>query len=407
MGIGVYSGAVKMVSPFMRKAALWYQGRRDIFRKLEQAVGGSERIIWFHAASLGEFEQGRPVMEAVREYYPSYKILLTFFSPSGYEIRRNYSGADWVFYLPADTPRNAARFLDTVKPEMAVFIKYEFWLNYLAELSRREVPTYIISAVFRPDSIFSGRGGSFPSGAPFFPSVVRTGCRFAGAARRDRRHECHRRGDTRFDRVGRIADGARRLPAVEDFAAGGTVFVAGSTWPPDEEILVRLINVNPGMKFIVAPHEMDEKRIKEMAGAVRGGAVRYTEYGEADDGGEKQLLIIDTIGILSSVYGYGSYAYIGGGFGVGIHNTLEAAAFGIPVAFGPNYAKFREARDLISLGAARSISSYEELAVWLASLQSDRQAYGRAAAEAGAYVRSHRGATEIILRGLFEGQERE
>ena len=408
LGIGVYSGAVKMVSPFMRKAALWYQGRRDIFRKLEQAVGSSERIIWFHAASLGEFEQGRPVMEAVREYYPSYKILLTFFSPSGYEIRRNYSGADWVFYLPADTPRNAAHFLDTVKPEMAVFIKYEFWLNYLAELSRREVPTYIISAVFRPDSIFFRPwGGAFRralrSFRRLFVQDADSQALLAGIGVTN----VTVAGDTRFDRVGRIADGARRLPAVEDFAAGGTVFVAGSTWPPDEEILVRLINANPGMKFIVAPHEMDEKRIKEMAGAVRGGAVRYTEYGEADDGGEKQLLIIDTIGILSSVYGYGSYAYIGGGFGVGIHNTLEAAAFGIPVAFGPNYAKFLEARDLISLGAARSISSYEELAVWLASLQSDRQAYGRAAAEAGAYVRSHRGATEIILRGLFEGQERE
>ena len=279
MGIGVYSGAVKMVSPFMRKAALWYQGRRDIFRKLEQAVGGSERIIWFHAASLGEFEQGRPVMEAVREYYPSYKILLTFFSPSGYEIRRNYSGADWVFYLPADTPRNAARFLDTVKPEMAVFIKYEFWLNYLAELSRREVPTYIISAVFRPDSIFFRPwGGAFRralrSFRRLFVQDADSQALLAGIGVTN----VTVAGDTRFDRVGRIADGARRLPAVEDFAAGGTVFVAGSTWPPDEEILVRLINVNPGMKFIVAPHEMDEKRIKEMAGAVRGETAPYHRY---------------------------------------------------------------------------------------------------------------------------------
>ena len=240
-----------------------------------------------------------------------------------------------------------------------------------------------VSAVFRPDSIFFRPwGGAFRralrSFRRLFVQDADSQALLAGIGVTN----VTVAGDTRFDRVGRIADGARRLPAVEDFAAGGTVFVAGSTWPPDEEILVRLINANPGMKFIVAPHEMDEKRIKEMAGAVRGGAVRYTEYGEADDGGEKQLLIIDTIGILSSVYGYGSYAYIGGG-------------------------KFREARDLISLGAARSISSYEELAVWLASLQSDRQAYGRAAAEACAYVRSHRGATEIILRGLFEGQERE
>lgn len=402
LGIRFYTGAVRLASPFVRKAALWTQGRRDIFPQLERAVGDGGRIIWFHAASLGEFEQGRPVMEALRERYPDYRILLTFFSPSGYEIRKNYSGADWVFYLPADTPRNAARFLDAVKPEMAVFIKYEFWLNYLSALAERGVPAYIISSIFRRDSVFFRPwGGAFRRALRSFRRLFVQDAESEGLLAGIGVTAVTVAGDTRFDRVGRIADGARRLPQVEDFVDGGTVFVAGSTWAPDEELLVRLMNANPDVKFILAPHEMDEKRIGELEAAVNGGAVRYTRYGEADGGRDKQLLIIDTIGILSSVYSYGSYAYIGGGFGVGIHNTLEAATFGMPVAFGPNYAKFREARDLVALGAAQSVAGYEELSAWFSALRSDGEAYDRAAKQAAEYVRSHRGATSIILRELF------
>lgn len=406
LGINLYSCAVRAVSPFVRKAASWSEGRKGLFPELERAVSGSGPIVWIHAASLGEFEQGRPVIEAIRERYPGYRILLTFFSPSGYEVRKDYRGADWVFYLPADTPRNAERFLDAVAPEIAVFIKYEFWLNYLEALSRRGIPTYIVSAVFRRDSVFFRLwGGAFRRALRTFRRLFvqddESKELLAGIGVR----QVTVAGDTRFDRVGRIAGEARRLPVVEDFADGRDVFVAGSTWPPDEEMLIRLADAFPDMKFVIAPHEMDEKRIGALAASVKGGAVRYTSYGAADDGKDKQLLIVDTIGILSSVYGYGRYAYVGGGFGAGIHNTLEAAVFGMPVAFGPNYGKFREAHDLIAAGAARSVSGYEELEAWLSGLRTDRKAYGRAAAAAGTYVRSHRGATDIILREIFAGRK--
>lgn len=400
LGIQMYTGGIKAASPFVEKAGLWVSGRKNLFEELRRKVSGG-RIIWIHAASLGEFEQGRPVIEAVREQYPHYRILLTFFSPSGYEIRRNYEGADWVFYLPADSPRNVSKFLDTVRPEMAIFIKYEFWLNYLSELSKRGIPTYIISAAFRQDSIFfRSYGKPFRKALSSFRRIFvqdensmrlleEIGARNVSVA-----------GDTRFDRVAKIATDAKRLPLIADFTGEAPVFVAGSTWEPDEEILIKLINANPGIKFIVAPHEMDEKRIAKLIASTEGGAVRYTQYDKTTHGKGCRLLVVDTIGILSSVYSYGDYAYIGGGFGAGIHNTLEAAAFGIPVAFGPNYGKFREARELIETGAAQSVSSYGELAAWLNELD-NKKSYVSASAAAGDYVRSRCGATDIILQEIF------
>lgn len=392
-----------MVSSFNEKAGAWVRGHKKLLTTLQSSITDG-KILWIHAASLGEFEQGRPVIEAVRERYPQYRILLTFFSPSGYEIRRNYKGADWVFYLPADTPSNVRRFLDIVRPEAAIFIKYEFWLNYLSELSRRGIKTYIISALFRRDSIFFR-----PAGAPFRRALGVFDRLFV----QDENSKILLKeigidnvavaGDTRFDRVAKIAGAAERLPAVEEFVGGcSSVFVAGSTWEPDEDILVRLINANPDVKFIVAPHEMDEKRIANLMEAVEGGAVRYTRYEDTPGACGCRVLVVDVIGILSSVYSYGNYAYIGGGFGVGIHNTLEAAAFGLPVAFGPNYRKFREAVGLIEAGAARSVSSCEELAEWFGELKTEDK---RAAASAAArdYVLSRCGATDLILREIFEG----
>lgn len=393
-----------MASPFNKKAGAWVRGRKKLLDGLRNEMTDG-RTVWIHAASLGEFEQGRPVIEAVREQYPQYRILLTFFSPSGYEIRRNYKGADWVFYLPADTPRNVRRFLDAVRPEVAIFIKYEFWLNYLAELSRRGIKTYIISAIFRSDSIFFR-----PAGAPFRRALRGFDRLFVQDADSLRLldgigiRNVSVAGDTRFDRVAKIAGGAERLPIVEDFIGGSKVFVAGSTWEPDEDILIRFINAHPEMKFIVAPHEMDERRIGRLLAEVEGGAVRYTEYEKRAGAAGCRLLVVDVIGILSSVYSYGSYGYIGGGFGVGIHNTLEAAAFGVPVAFGPNYRKFREAVELIEAGAARSISSYEELASWFGEL-SEEGRYSAASSAAGEYVRSRCGATDIILREIFGSKE--
>lgn len=401
-GIRLYSGAIGLAAPFKEKARLWKKGRRGIMEHIAQAVNGAENVIWVHAASLGEFEQGRPVIEEIRERHPEYRILLTFFSPSGYEIRKNYNGADWVFYLPADTPSNARRFLDAVRPVAAIFIKYEFWLNYLRELDRRAVPTYIISAIFRKDSVFFR-----PYGAAF-RRALRTFRRLFVQDDESARllagigvDNVTVAGDTRFDRVCKIAGHAASLPIVERFMHGGRAFVAGSTWPPDEELLLRLMDGNRQMRFIVAPHEMDSKRIESLIAAAPGGGIRYSACNDEEYGADRQLLVIDTIGILSSVYVYASHAYIGGGFGAGIHNTLEAAVFGIPVAFGPNYGKFREACELVECGAARSVASYDELEEWLSSLPCGSAEYVRAAEAAGHYVLSRQGATEAIMATLF------
>lgn len=401
-GIYFYSACVWLASPFVGKAKLLSVGRKGLIGKIKDAIKPDDKVFWIHAASLGEFEQGRPVIDTVREKYPDYKILLTFFSPSGYEIRKNYGGADWVFYLPSDTPRNSRRFLDAVHPEVAMFVKYEFWLNYLNNLGRRGIKTYIISAIFRPDSVFFRPYGRlfrralrnfthiFVQDQPSRELLAGIGITNTTVA-----------GDTRFDRVGVIADRAKKLPILDDFTAECEVLVAGSTWQPDEELLIELMNHNPDMKFVVAPHEMDEGRIKLLMDGAGGGAVRYTVYENDPSAKERQLLVIDTIGILSSVYSYGNFAYIGGGFGVGIHNTLEAAAFSIPLCFGPNYEKFREARELIADGAARSISDYEEVAEWLSALRRDKDAYQAAASRAGQYVISGRGATDTILREVM------
>ena len=398
-GIHTYTAAIRMAAPFSAKAKLWTQGRKQILQRLRECVHG-EKIIWVHAASLGEFEQGRPVIEALRERCPEYKILLTFFSPSGYEIRRNYNGADWVFYLPADTARNAAEFLDIVRPAAAVFIKYEFWLNYLNELAVRGVPTYLISAIFRRDAVFfKPYGKAFLSALATFRTIFVQDQPSRQLLEEFGVGQTVVAGDTRFDRVTTIVRNAVELPLVEDFAAGRPVFVAGSTWGPDEQILAELINQTEGMKFIIVPHEIDNNRIEKFAAAVTGGCQRYTSY---EQGRDAKVLVIDTIGVLSSVYRYGRYAYIGGGFGVGIHNTLEAAVYGIPVVFGPNYKKFKEAVDLIAAGGAASISDCTGLTAWFRRLESDDSAWQSAASAAGNYVATHTGATETILKTLTD-----
>ena len=341
LGLVLYVWAIALASPWHRKAKLWIDGRKGLFRRMKESIDPSARIIWIHAASLGEFEQGRPLIEKIRKEHPEYKILLTFFSPSGYEIRKNYDQADYIFYLPIDTPRKARRFLDIAHPEIAIFVKYEFWINLLTELRRRSIRSYIVSAIFRRNSIFfRPYGGMWRQALEsfdvmFVQNVVA--------------------GDTRFDRVAEIAAAAKKIDLIERFKGGTRLLIAGSTWGPDEDLLIRLINDNPSVKFIVAPHEMDESRINRLLAETLGGAVRYTQCTAETSFDGKQLLVLDTVGILSSAYGYAEWGYIGGGFGVGIHNTLEAATFGLPIAFGPNYEKFKEARDLVTLGAATSI----------------------------------------------------
>ena len=397
--IAVYALLIRLVTPFNRKARLWCEGRKGLTERLQRAIGDAEHIVWVHSSSLGEFEQGRPIVDYIRAHYPDYKILLTFFSPSGYEMRKNYPNADYVSYIPVDTRRRVRQFLDAVKPEVAIFVKNEFWLNMLAELRRRNIRTYLASAIFRRNSIFFNPVGDIWRKAlhSFDTLFVQDEGSKALLAEIGVENVVVA-GDTRFDRVSAIAEQAEKVEIIEQFKGDKRLFVAGSTWGPDEEILLPLINENPDIKFVIAPHEMDESRIDRILREVKGGAVRYTQL--PSDFTDKQVLVLDTIGLLSRVYGSAEWAYVGGGFGVGIHSTLEAAVYGMPVAFGTNYRKFREACDLIALGAGRSVRSAEELKAWFDELKSDKEYLARLSALAKVYVGQHRGATEKIVKEI-------
>ena len=403
IGICIYVRCIALAARWYPKARLWCEGRRGLFERMAAAVSAGDRIVWIHSASLGEFEQGRPVIERIREQHPEYKILLTFFSPSGYEIRKNYEGADYVFYLPADMPSQVRRFLDIVRPEIAIFVKYEYWLNMLAELRRRNIRTYIISAIFRRNSVFFRfYGGLWRRALRSFETIFVQNPESAELLAGIGFENVKVAGDTRFDRVAKIAGQARRIDLIDRFCGQNRVFIAGSTWAPDEELLLHLINDNPSVKFIVAPHEMNEERIAHLCAGVKGGAIRYTKCTPLTSFGSKQMLVLDTVGVLASAYGYASWAYIGGGFGVGIHNTLEAAAFGLPIAFGPNYGKFREARELVALEAAASVSDYEGLSRWFAPLRDNEEYLRKVSRKAREYTVRNQGATDIIVENIFQ-----
>lgn len=400
LGIRLYSLLLRLIAPFHPKAKLWVEGRRGIFERLEQTVEKGSEPIWFHFASLGEFEQGRSVMEAIKEKYPTEKILITFFSPSGYEIRKHTPLADYVFYLPADTPKNVRQFMDIVKPKMAIFTKYEYWYYYFKALHSRKTPLLMISAIFREEQIFfKWYGGFFRKilkHVTFFftqdaDSVLwlkSIGITKAGLA-----------GDTRFDRVVQLPKQRRSLPEVDKFLAGSKeVLVAGSTWLPDEKLLAALSVKHATLKIVLAPHEIHETHLTEIAGLFPTALFfsKFESY-RTKEILEANVLVIDNIGMLSSLYGYGQLAYIGGGFGVGIHNTLEAATYGVPVIFGPKYSKFKEAIQLLELGAAFSIGNALELdGVYTALLEATkRESSSKLAA---AYVKQHAGATQIIMK---------
>ncbi len=402
-GLIIYRFAIRIAALRNIKAQKWIEGRRGLMRRLEEAVDPAARTVWVHVASLGEFEQGRPVIEKIREEHPEYRILVTFFSPSGYEIRKNYAGADHIFYLPLDTPRNMRRFMDIVKPEIAIIVKYEFWLNMLAELRRRKIRTFIISAIFRRNSVFFRPviGSLWRQALESFETMFVQNEESKQLLAKLGFDNVVVAGDTRFDRVAAIAASARKVDIIEKFRGTSRLFVAGSTWGPDEELLIRLVNDNPDIKFVIAPHEMDEGRIGNLLAQTRGGGVRYTRCDATTDLAPAQLLVLDTVGLLSSVYGYATWSYIGGGFGVGIHNTLEAATFGLPIAFGPNYRKFKEARDMVTLGAAKPIASYEELRGWFEPLRDDSAHLDRTSRIAKDYTSGHQGATNIIVKTLF------
>ena len=400
--VAVYARLIALASLWNPKAKLWTTGRKNVFERMARAISPSDRIVWIHVASLGEFEQGRPLMEQIRKQYPEFKILLTFFSPSGYEVRKDYKGADYIFYMPIDTPRNVRRFLDIAHPEIAVFVKYEFWLNYLRQLKARGARTYVISSIFRRNSIFfRSYGFLWRQALDAFDRIF--------VQNEESRELLHGigfdnvivAGDTRFDRVAAIAEAVKRIDAIETSKGDAPLFIAGSTWRPDEEILMELIADNPRIKFVIAPHEMDEARINRIMTQTCGRAVRYTHC-DAQSLARSQVLILDTVGILASVYRYASWAYIGGGFGVGIHNTLEAATFALPIAFGPNYAKFKEARDMVALGAATKVESAEELKRWFAPLRDDSVLRAKVSSTAKDYTVKNQGATSLIMRVAFD-----
>jgi 3-deoxy-D-manno-octulosonic-acid transferase len=418
IAIWFYALAVRVVAMFNPKVRLMWQGEREAFAKIESGLREGDRVVWVHAASLGEFEQGRPLIEKLKRENPEYKILLTFFSPSGYEVRKNYASADVIAYLPLDTPRNARRFVELVKPEKVVFVKYEFWLNYLAELRFRGIETYIISAIFRPNQVFfKWYGGIFREGLKAFKMLFVQNEESKELLKGIGVENVMVAGDTRFDRVADIAAAAKKLEIVESFVNSQLpVLVVGSSWGPDEDLLTRYINERAGrMKMIIAPHEVREERIKELTSKLTCKYALYTQITDnrlqITDKSQLSLqtpnpsfltdydvLVVNTIGVLSSVYQYGQVAYIGGGFGVGIHNTLEAAAWGMPVVFGPNYHKFQEAKELIECGAGQSIKNYEECARALDEFFEKNDVVSKAAAE---YVASHTGATEIIHNSQF------
>lgn len=402
-GLILYVWAVRLAALRHKKAQLWIEGRKALFDRMRKAIDPQARMIWIHVASLGEFEQGRPIIEKLRKEHPEYKLLLTFFSPSGYEVRKDYKGVDYLFYLPLDTPCNARRFLEIAHPEIAIFVKYEYWLNLLRELRRRKVRTFIVSAIFRPSSVFfRPYGGLWRQALETFETIFVQNEESKELLAPIGFDNVLVAGDTRFDRVAEITRTAKRIDIVDRFKGNSRLFVAGSTWGPDEELLIRLINDNPEVKFIIAPHEMDESRIARIIGEVKGGTLRYTQCTPRTGYGSRQVLILDTVGILASVYSYATWSYIGGGFGVGIHNTLEAATFGLPVAFGPNYGKFKEARDLVTLGAARSISCYEELCEWFTPLRDNEVFLQKTSRIAKDYTTRHQGATSIIIKTIFQ-----
>lgn len=397
--IYLYLFGVAVASLFSKKVKKMWAGERQTIRLLKEKVDPSARYIWFHAASLGEFEQGRPLIESIRSRYPEYKILLTFFSPSGYEVRKNYEGADIICYLPLDTVRNARRFLRAVRPEMAFFIKYEFWYNYLHILKHRNIPAYSISSIFRPDQIFFRWYGAQ------YARVLKCFTHFFVQNEESREllarlgiTEVDVVGDTRFDRVLQIKDASKRLPPVERFVKDAPkVFVAGSSWPPDEEIFIHYFLKHPDWKLIVAPHIIGESHLTQIQSLLKGRkVVRYTRA-TPEQVAEADVLIIDCFGLLSSIYHYATVAYVGGGFGVGIHNVLEAAVWNIPVLFGPNNKRFQEAQGLLRAGGGFEIADARSFADLMQAFEADADYMKTAGDEAGRYVLGRAGASAKIL----------
>ena len=426
IAIYLYQLMVMLAFPFNKKARTILRGQRNTYKILKQQVDKNARYVWFHAASLGEFEQGRPLMERFRREHPEYKILLTFFSPSGYEVRKNYTGADIICYLPFDTPSNVYRFIHLIRPEMAFFIKYEFWADYMWACHHYHIPLYSVSSIFRPNKIFFRWYGKT------YALVLRHVTHFFVQDEQSRELLAKKGytdnvtivGDTRFDRVIDIAQQAKDLPLVEQFCKNAPltssrershsdndastvasrssapfVFVAGSSWAPDEDIIIPYFNNHPEMKLILAPHVIDESHLQQIEQKLRRPSLRYTEATE-ENSDKADCLIINCFGLLSSIYRYGQVAYVGGGFGVGIHNVPEAAVYGIPVLIGPNNKNFREAQDLLRMGGCFEITGQTLFNAVVDKLSNDQQLRNTRGAICKDYITSNAGASDVIFQTL-------
>ncbi|MGL5888537.1 MAG: 3-deoxy-D-manno-octulosonic acid transferase [Bacteroidia bacterium] len=412
LSILLYRAAIGITSLFIPKAKLWVNGRRTWEKQLSEKLNGnSAPVIWMHCASLGEFEQGRPILEALRTEKPNHKLLLTFFSPSGYEVRKNFAGADIICYLPADTPRNAKRFIELIKPEVAIFIKYEFWLNYLHELRSKKTAHILVAGIFRPSQAF------FKPWGRIFRDALRG---YSHVFVQDEQSEkllaglqlknFSRAGDPRFDRVAAIAAEPRSIPVAEAFAQNAqTVIVAGSTWPADEQLLIPALAeyLKQNTKLLIAPHELGEAHLSSIekllaaSGIESPNTIRFSAA-TPETASKSKVLIIDNIGMLSALYRFGHIAYIGGGFGKSIHNTLEAAVYGIPVIFGPKHKKFNEAVGLINCGGGIPVNSAEEIKSILNKFISSEQHRSEAGKKANVFVQSNLGATQLVINLLAQ-----
>ena len=408
LGMRLYAGAIKVASLTNPKAKQWINGRKNIFDEIKRKINTNERYIWIHCASAGEFEQGRPLIEALRERYESYKIILTFFSPSGYELRKNYNGAHLVFYLPADVGDNAKRFIELVKPKLAVFVKYEFWLGYLEQLRRHKIPHVLIAALFQPNQIFfKPYGGMFRVALKGFDKLFVQDEASCELLKSIGVNNCVLSGDTRYDRVIEIAKAAEQLPLMKSFVDGTlNVLVAGSTWAPDEKLLHQWFDSSPKWKLVIVPHEVNAAHIDALKKQFGAEAILWSEansstkpiYNSALK--EKRVLIVDTMGLLSKVYRYATVCYVGGGFGKGIHNTLEAAVYGKPVAYGPNYKRFREAEALVQTGGGLVVRNADDLMASTKAFANDNTAYLKASDAAAKLVEQGSGATVGIVKEL-------